>query len=263
MVESEPDGKLGLGLRSASLVAIPCHPLMTLSRPIRPLVGVLAVAPLTLLITPAAVVAQQVQLRCDGTLLEATGQAERKRSIESLRFSLALEAEAATADGALGALQGRLAAVRVALQQLAVQELEVSSPSTWQRPASRNQPPAVQANLQISGTLAPSQLQPLIRTVGALPGVRLAPVSSVAGKGEDAAVQRQLLREAYGAARLQATTLAEAIGLSRLTPLEVRIEGSLRPVMLRASAADAAPFDPAELPAPTDRLGLQVRFCAN
>jgi uncharacterized protein YggE len=214
------------------------------------------------MVAPAVALAQQVQLRCDGTLLEASGQAERKRSIESLRFSIALEAEAATADGALGALQERLAAVRNALQQLAVRELEVSSPSTWQRPASRSQPAAVQANLQIAGQLVPSQLQPLIRTVGALPGVRLAPVSTEAGKGGDAAVQRQLLKDAYQAARSQAMDLAEAIGLNRLTPLEVRIEGSLRPVLLRAAAAESAPFDPAELPAPTDRLGLQVRFCA-
>ena len=235
---------------------------MALSHRTSLLLGSLGVALCTQTLAPVAAVAQQVQLRCDGTLLEATGQAERKRSIESLRFSLALEAEAATADGALGALQARLAAVRNALQQLAVRELEVSSPSTWQRPASRNQPAAVQANLQISGQLVPSQLQPLIRTVGALPGVRLAPVSTEAGKGGDAAVQRQLLREAYQAARAQAMDLAEAIGLSRLTPLEVRIEGGIRPVMLRAAAADAAPFDPAELPAPTDRLGLQVRFCA-
>jgi hypothetical protein len=31
---------------------------------------------------------------------------------------------------------------------------------------------------------------------------------------------------------------------------------------MRAMAADAAPFDPAELPQPTNRLALQVRFCA-
>ena len=34
-------------------------------------------------------------------------------------------------------------------------------------------------------------------------------------------------------------------------------------VMLRGMAAEAAPFDPAELPQPTDRLSLFVRFCAS
>jgi hypothetical protein len=53
------------------------------------------------------------------------------------------------------------------------------------------------------------------------------------------------------------------IGLSRLHPLEVRVDGQeLRPMALRAVAADTAPFDPAELPQPADRLSLQVRFCA-
>jgi len=48
-------------------------------------------------------------------------------------------------------------------------------------------------------------------------------------------------------------TLAAAIGLSRLSPLEVRNKGSIRPVILRA-AADAAPFDPAELLITTERV---------
>ena len=226
------------------------------------LAGLLAVIPSSLMLVPQAAQGQQVQLRCEGTLLEANGQAERRRSIDSLRLSLGLEAEAATADGALAELQGRLAAVRRALQKLAVRELEVSSPSTWQRAASDNQPAAVQASLQVSGRVAPGQLQDLIRTVGALPGVRLAPVGGEAARDGDAASRRQLLREAYQAARAQAMDLASAIGLSRLTPLEVVIEGANRPVQLRAMAADAAPFDPAELPAPTDRAGVQVRFCA-
>ncbi|MEA5411089.1 SIMPL domain-containing protein, partial [Synechococcus sp. BA-120 BA3] len=68
---------------------------------------------------PAAAVAQ-VQLRCDGTLLEARGSAEQERPTRRLSFSLSLEAEAATADAALQALQERLAAVRQALQQLQV-----------------------------------------------------------------------------------------------------------------------------------------------
>jgi hypothetical protein len=71
--------------------------------------------------------------RCS-TLLSATltsllvapsrGSAERKRTTASLRFSLAVEAEAALA------------------------KLQVSSPSTWQRPASRTGPERVLASLQ-------------------------------------------------------------------------------------------------------------------
>ena len=206
----------------------------------------------------------QVLLSCDGTLVEARGQAERKRVTERLRFSLGLEAEGPTADGALGLLQDRLAAVRRQLQGLQVQELEVSSPSTWQRGAEGQRPAAVQAQLQVSGALAPGRLQPLVSQVGSLPGVRLAPVTTQASAVGDLAVQRQLLRDAYLDARRQALEIAGVLGRTTLVPLEIQLDGGMRPMpMLRATAADASPsFDPKELQAPVDRLGLSARFCA-
>jgi hypothetical protein len=105
----------------------------------------------------------QVQMGCSGTLLQARGRAELKRLIDALRVSLSLEAEAATADGALASLQARLDSVRQALQQLGVRKLEVTSPSTWTRPAERKQLAQTTASLQVSGELAPAQLQQLIR----------------------------------------------------------------------------------------------------
>ena len=206
----------------------------------------------------------QVLLRCDGTLVEARGQAERKRVTERLRFSLALEAEGPTSDGALGLLQDRLVAVRRQLQGLQVQELAVSSPSTWQRGAEAQRPAAVQAQLQVSGALAPGRLQPLVRQVGAMPGVRLAPVSTQASPAGDQAVQRQLLRDAYLDARRQALEIVAVLGRSTLVPLEIQLDGGMRPIpMLRAMAADASPpFDPRELQAPVERLALSARFCA-
>lgn len=209
--------------------------------------------------------AQQVQLRCDGTLLEARGSAEQKRRIERLRLSLALQAEAPTADQALALLQQRLASVRTALQRLSVQELEVSSPSTWDRPAGRRQPAATIANLRVTGLLPPAALQPLIREVGSLPGVRLAPVDGRPDAATDPDVRRVLLRAAYQDALAQAREIAATIGLGRPTPLEVQIESGFRPVpmALKAMEVDAAPpFDPKELPQPTDRLTVLVKFCA-
>lgn len=207
----------------------------------------------------------QVQLSCSGTLLVAEGSAELKRRTELLRFSLALEAEGVGSDAALAALQRRLATVRNTLQSLAVRELQVSSPSTWQRPAHGSTPAAVQASLQVTGQLAPARLQALVRQVGALPGVRLAPVSAEAGAAGDLAARRQLLRGAYQDARRQAQDIADAIGLHQLLPLEVSVSGGMRPMPMRAAVmADAAvpPFDPNELPAPLDRLSLRVQFCA-
>ena len=217
-----------------------------------------------LLLPPMLIAQAQVQMGCNGTLLQARGRAERKRAIAALRLSLNLEAEAATADGALASLQARLDAVRQALQQLGVRKLEVTSPSTWTRPAERQQPAQTTASLRVSGELAPAQLQQLIRQVGSLPGVRLSPVDPRAQASGDAGSQARLLKAAYGDARAQAKTIAAAIGLHQLRPLEVDVEGGGgMPILMRAMASsDAAPFDPAELPEPVERLSLLVRFCA-
>ncbi len=229
-----------------------------LMRPFAVLLGLVAVG-----VCPRVAVAQ-VQLRCEGTLLEARGSAEQERPTRRLSFSLSLEAEAPTADGALQSLQERLAAVRTALQRQQVEDLRVTSPTTWRRDPERNRPAAVTASLQVSGRLVPQRLQALIREVGALPGVRLAPVGTESDRGLDGAVRRQLLRGAYQDALAQAREVAAAVGLGKLVPLEVQLDGNeLRPMMMRASAADAAPpFDPAELALPKDRLSLTVRFCA-
>ncbi|MFM7313220.1 MAG: SIMPL domain-containing protein, partial [Cyanobium sp.] len=164
----------------------------------------------------------------------------------------------------LDQLQRRLAQVRSALQSLQVEELRVSSPSTWQRPAESNRPATVQATLQVNGALAPAQLQALIRTVGALPGVRLAPVVTEANRSEDGRVRLELLRSAYDDALRQAQPLADLVGRPRLRPLEIRVDGMEMPAYaMRAVAADAvAPFNPDELSKPRDRMALQVRFCA-
>jgi hypothetical protein len=173
-------------------------------------------------------------------------------------------AEAATADGALASLQARLDSVRQALQQLGVRKLEVTSPSTWTRSPELKKPALTTASLQVSGELAPAQLQRLIRQVGSLPGVRLSPVDPRAQTSGDAASQARLLKAAYGNALGQAKTIAAAIGLHQLRPLEVDVEGGGGPpILMRAMASpDRAPFDPAELPEPVDRLSLLVRFCA-
>ena len=217
-----------------------------------------------LLLPPMLIAQAQVQMGCNGTLLQARGRAELTRAIAALRLSLNLEAEAATAAGALASLQARLDSVRQALQQLGVRKLEVTSPSTWSRAADRKQPPLTTASLQVSGELAPAQLQRLIRQVGSLPGVRLSPVDPRAQTSGDAGSQARLLKAAYGDARAQAKTIAAAIGLHQLRPLEVDVEGGGgMPILMRAMASpDAAPFDPAELPERVERLSLLVRFCA-
>lgn len=231
----------------------------------RPLLLPLLV-PLLLAAGPGEPAHGQVQLRCDGTLLEARGAAERRQPARWLRLSLGIEAEGATADAALASLQGRLAAVRQGLRTLGVEELRVSSPQTWQRPAEGRRPGRVQAGLQVSGRVAPPRFQELVRGVGSLAGVRLAPVSAEADPAEAERLRRDLLRAAYRDALAQAGEVAAVIGRPILSPLEVQLEGGGPPIALRAAAAPAAegvpPFDPGELEPPLSRLSLLVRFCA-
>lgn len=229
-------------------------------------IGVGLVLALAQAVTPAAA---EVQLRCEGTLLEARGSAEQERPIQRLRVSLALEAEERSSDGALALLQERLAAVRGALQSLEVKELRVSSPSTWQRPGAGRRPSITQASLQVSGLLAPTQLQQLVRQVGSLPGVRLAPVIPEADPARSPDARRALLAAAYQRALAEAREVAQAVGLTVLRPLEVSVEGgeavpmpAPAPAAFRASAAPPPPFQPAELPLPKASASMLVRFCA-
>jgi uncharacterized protein YggE len=212
---------------------------------------------------PAAAAEAQVQLRCEGAWIQTRGTAQLQRATSRLAVSLGLEAEGADSDAALAALQQRLAAVRMALQRLEVQDLRVTSPSTWVRPADRRRPAITQASLQVSGQLAPLRLQALVREVGGLPGVRLAPVTTQADPQGDGVARRQLLREAYADARGQALELAAVAGFSRVVPLELRLDGLERPMSLRAMAATADGFDPKELPLPMDRVAMGVSFCAS
>lgn len=206
----------------------------------------------------------QLQLSCTGTVLEARGSATLRRPVDRLAFALALEAVAPSSKEALALLQQRLDAVRTALKRLAVAQLRVGSPSVWNRYRPAGQPESFEASTQVGGQLAPSQLQALISEVGGLPGVRLSPVDPLADPGADAASNRQLLQAAYRDALRRAQDLGAAIGLGSLRPLQVQIEGGVSPLPMAAAMQRRAPapFDPRELPEPSDRLSLAVTFCA-
>lgn len=218
------------------------------------------------LLAGAAVQAAEVQLQlsCTGTVLQARGDATIRRVVATLRFNLALEAEAPTAQAALTLLQERLDPVRTALKTLQVSQLRVTSPSVWNRALPAGQAPQFEASAQVSGQLAAAQLQALIAQVGGLPGVRLSPVEAQADSSTDALTNSRLLQAAYRDALQRARTLAQAIGLTTLRPLQVQLDGGLRPQPMVALARSApAGFDPRELPEPSDHLSLEATFCAS
>jgi len=226
--------------------------------------GLLCAAALAL-IQPVSAAQVQLQLSCSGAVLEARGSATLKRTIDRLRVELRLEADASSANAALQLLQQRLEALRRSLQSLQLQDLRVTSPSVWQRAVVPGRPAPFEASAQVSGTLAPAQLQRLISEVGGLPGVRLAPVEAQADASGNAAANRQLMQAAYRDALQQGQMLAAVLGLRTLRPLQVQADGGVRPApmlaMARGLPAPAA-FDPRELSEPTDQLSLAVTFCA-
>ena len=235
------------------------------ARQAAPAALLMAMAP-QLLVMPTAAAAQvQLQLSCPGTVLEARGSATLKRAISSLRVNLSVQAEAPSSQEALTLLQQRLDPVRRALQALKVNELRVSSPNVWNRYVPAGKPAVYEASSQVSGQLAPEQLQALISQVGSLSGVRLSPVDAEADQNTTAAATRQLLQAAYRDALQRGSDLAAVMGLATLRPLQVQVDGGLRPVPMAAMAlarSAPAPFDPRELPEPSDRLSLEVTFCA-
>jgi hypothetical protein len=92
--------------------------------------------------------------------------------------------------------------------------------------------------------------------------VRLAPVVAEADQSVNRQARQRLLRAGYQDALAQARGIAAAIGLGTVRPIEVQLDGG-GPVMMRAMAEPSVPsFDPIELPQPTDRISLRVRFCA-
>ena len=241
----------------------------TRNAPLHPCRPLLPLALGALVLFTGGITRAEVQLRCQGTLLEARGKAEIQRPTSALGVSLGLEAEAAKADQALEQLQWRLAAVRQKLQALGVKEWRAGAPSTWERTGPQGQRISVQASLQVSGRIEPAQLQDLISAVGGLPGVRLAPVTAETDRSQDSAIRAQLLRAAYQDALHQAQEVAAAIGRRRqLSPLEVQLDGNgdLRPMPMAmrsdAPAPAPPPFNAAELPKPTQQLSLLARFCA-
>jgi len=116
--------------------------------------------------------------------------------------------------------------VRLGLQQLTVEGLRVTSPSTLARTGTQGRPVDVQAQLQVSMRLLPDRLKSLIRQVGALPGVQLSPVDTRPVPAEAATALRSLLKDAYQNARARALEIATTVGRRELVPLEIQLGGA-------------------------------------
>ena len=117
------------------------------------------------------------------------------------------------------------------------------------------------ANAGVSGHVGLSTYDRLIQAVGAMPGVRLQGMESVAAPEKEAALRQRLMTDALNQGQADAATTARAIGRSEVTLLSIDRAGAMgRPRPLRMEAV-AKGFDPMEAPEPTITLRLQLEYC--
>jgi len=215
-----------------------------------------------LALLPAAVLAA-VPPACAGTLLQLQLEERGTASIDRFRFDLGLEAEAATKAEAMALLQGRLAALRVALRPLQSGELTIPAPSTYRSAGGSPgaQPVREHAITSVAGEVSKARYDALIQAAARLPGVTLRGFTAQAAGGGEAELQTTLLQRALARGRRQADATARALGLARVTLLRIdqRSGGEPRPMPYARMAA--AGFNPEEAPPPERSLSLGLDYC--
>ncbi|RNC94137.1 MAG: DUF541 domain-containing protein [Synechococcus sp. YX04-3] len=198
-------------------------------------------------------------LPCSGTRLKLSVQERGRSAVERFRFSLAVSGEGADEATALQQLNRRLAIVRRELKPLVQGQLVVPAPHTHKRGRASEQ--RYVANTGVSGHVSLGSYDRLIQAVGAMPGVRLQGMESVAAPEKEAALRQRLMTDALNQGQADAATTARAIGRSEVTLLSIDRAGAMgRPRPLRMEAV-ATGFDPMEAPEPTITLRLQLEYC--
>ena len=196
---------------------------------------------------------------CSGTRLKLSVQERGRSAIERFRFSLAVSGEGADETTALQQLNRRLASVRRELKPLVQGQLVVPAPHTHKRGRASEQ--RYVANTGVSGHVSLGSYDRLIQAVGAMPGVRLQGMESVAAPEKEAALRQRLMTDALNQGQADAATTARAIGRSEVTLLSIDRAGAMgRPRPLRMEAV-AKGFDPMEAPEPTITLRMQLEYC--
>ena len=198
-------------------------------------------------------------LPCSGTRLKLSVQERGRSAVERFRFSLAVSGEGADEATALQQLNRRLASVRRELKPLVQGQLVVPAAHTHKRGRASEQ--RYVANTGVSGHVSLGSYDRLIQAVGAMPGVRLQGMESVAAPEKEAALRQRLMKAALNQGQADAATTARAIGRSEVTLLSIDRAGAMgRPRPLRMEAV-AKGFDPMEAPEPTITLRLQLEYC--
>ena len=198
---------------------------------------------------------------CSGTLLQIQVNERGTTRSDRFRFSLGLDAEKASKDAAMTALNARLAKARQAIQPLALGQLIIPSPRSTAVGGGASGPRLERASTTITGEVSRENYDALIQVAGRLPDVRLQGMTSLASNASRASLADQLLKQALESGRRRALLTARALGLREVELLLIDQRATTyRPMEMAARRGDAS-FSPAEAPNPSQSLTLKLNYC--
>jgi uncharacterized protein YggE len=198
---------------------------------------------------------------CQGTLLQIQVNERGTSRSDRFRFSLGLDAENASKDAAMTALNDRLAKARRVIQPLAMGRLTIPAPRSYAVGGGASGPRLERASTNITGEVSRDNYDALIQAAGRLPGVRLQGMTSLASSDSRASLADQLLKQALETGRRRAEATARALGLRKVELLLIDQRGSTYRPMAMAARMGEASFRPSEAPKPSESLTLKLDYC--
>ena len=134
---------------------------------------------------------------CNGTLLQIQVIERGTSRSDRFRFSLGLDAEHASKDAAMTALNARLAKVRQVIQPLAMGQLTIPAPRSYPVGGGTSGPRLERASTTITGEVSRENYDAVIQAAGRLPGVRLQGMTSLASSDSRASLADRLLNKLW------------------------------------------------------------------
>ena len=198
---------------------------------------------------------------CNGTLLQIQVNERGTSRSDRFRFSLGLDAEAASKDVAMSALNARLAEARQAIRPLALGQLTIPAPRSYAIGGGKSGPRLERASTTITGAVSRENYDAVIQAAGRLPGVRLQGMTSLASSESRASLADRLLKQALETGQRRAEATARALGLHKVELLVIDQRGSTHRPMAMAARMGEAGFRPGEAPKPSQSLILKLDYC--
>ena len=210
-------------------------------------------------VTGLATTSQAASAACEGTQLELSVREQEASPAVRFRFSLAVRGEGRSEQAAMQQLNHRLGRLRRELGPLLQGKLTVSAPTNYPRGSGVEK--RFVASAAVSADVTPANFNPLIQTVGVMPGVRQQGVRSMADEAATRKLQQNLMAKALLRGTSEAEATAEVIGLNQVRIISIQRGDSIqspRPMLMKSSAEG---FDPQQAPSPRTSVGLRLVYC--